>query len=363
MTELSNHENEPSLELRKELAEKQLEIEFYKRAAFSMQAQIKEILSSIPLGLIALGEDDLIDATNQHLRTLFQYEAKELIGKSVQMLIQDIDITNRNRFESTGRKKTGELFPVELFINEVELQKKRSLFIHVSDLSTRLALEQFRANLVSTVSHDLRTPLTAMSSVLGLLRDGEYGEISESGERAVQLALISGKYMESILTNILDAQKLDSDSISLNVTETTCCAVVETSLSICQQMAQAHGISITKSVEDRSISVDEDRFVQVLVNVITNAIKFSPPGGEIQIQVYANLQSVFFEVSDEGPGIPEDMEYLIFNKFWQLHQTRENKSGFGLGLAIAKALLALHNGSISVHNRPIGCSFLIQIPI
>ena len=220
-------------------------------------------------------------------------------------------------------------------------------------------------SLVSMISHDLRTPLTTMRSVLTTVQDGLYGALNEDGSQAVNWALVSSDHMNSILANVLDVEKLDSVGLVPDKTETSSGKIVNEAVSLCRLYAEEAEVELTANTESSLFHADEAKMIRILVNLITNAVKFSPPGGKVQVESHLNGIEIEFKVKDQGPGIAEEMQEAIFNRFQQAGLSkRRGKAGFGLGLAISKAFAEMHGGRLWVESDgKNGSVFVLRIPL
>lgn len=329
--------------------------------------QVSKILSSIPLGLAVVDSQGTIEATNVQLRELFEYEAAELFGKPLSLLFPDL---GELKVESSARKlsgriKSGEMFFAEVSINEIDSQDGRRFCVHVKDVSEKQRMLEYKMNLASMVSHDLRSPLTTMGAVLTSIEDGTYGRLSDDGIQAVKWALVSSSYMNSVLANILDAERIDSAELTLASGKTSTGRIVDRALQLCKLYADELGIELESEVNDIVFYADEARLVRILVNLISNAVKFSPPSQSVRIESGLSGIKIFFRVIDRGPGIPEHLQSIIFDRFQHISKSgRDSKAGFGLGLSISRVFARLHDGEISVKSRTgQGTTFELTFPL
>lgn len=333
--------------------------------------QVNSILASMPLGLAILDEAGNIEATNLQLRQMLGSEARDLFGKSIKTIIPELDIEKLDSSSGTSaphRNKAltaeGKSISVELSVNEIFKDGKK-LFLHIKDISEAEKLLEYKMSLVSMISHDLRTPLTTMRSVLTTVQDGLYGALNEDGSQAVNWALVSSDHMNSILANVLDVEKLDSVGLVPDKTETSSGKIVNEAVSLCRLYAEEAEVELTANTESSLFHADEAKMIRILVNLITNAVKFSPPGGKVQVESDLNGIEIEFKVKDQGPGIAEEMQEAIFNRFQQTGLSkRRGKAGFGLGLAISKAFAEMHGGRLWVESDgKHGSVFVLRIPL
>lgn len=352
----------------KQLAKQQAEhIVVLGRNIEQNRKRLRNILTSIPLGLIVVDEKDEIQAVNPQVQEIFQFESDELVGRHVSFLfpeLKEIGLTQKPLKTSAVRKST-EAFTVEIIVNHFEERGQKSKFIHLQDITERYRLEQLRKDLVAMVSHDLRTPLTAIQGTLTMLEQGVYGDLRDNGTRAIDRAQQSTDYLIGLVKDLLDSAKLESGTIEIEFSETTSGKVVEKAVETSRVQAKNRGVEIVTDFTNDIFMGEEDRVVQVLINLITNAIKYSPEEGKIFVNAGLEGTSVKFSVKDQGPGIPKEMQTRVFERYQQLNQPSETqRKGFGLGLAICKALIEGHKGKIWVESEAgKGSKFCFTIPM
>lgn len=345
------------------------QIEQYRYTQAQTQKKMSTILSSIPLGLAIVDEDNVIEATNTQLRQLFGYDSRELVGKPISLLFPDAekiqDISAPGKL--LGRFKNGQTFNAEISVNEIGTEEARRLCVHVKDISESARMLEYKMNLASMVSHDLRTPLTTMYSVLSSINNSLYGQLSEDGIEAVNWAMLSSDYMQTLLENVMDAEKIDATEITIEPVETSTGKVVRKALQLCKLYADALKVELVSDFTNDTFYADETRIVRILVNLISNAIKFSPEGESVRVEAGLDGVNVVFRVIDRGPGVAEDLREKIFDRF-QIGSAGSKKAGFGIGLSISRTFAELHGGSISVESctdsgKRQGSTFTLTIPL
>lgn len=328
------------------------------------QSKTREILTSIPLGLLVVNDQQRIEALNKLVEEFFGYQSEELVSQKISVLLPDLIRleVNPKPVQVLGRRKNGETFPAEIFVNECDSQLN---FVHVQDITERARLERLRQDFVAMVSHDLRTPLTSLRGFLTMVDEGAYGEISAQGHRAVERAQSSADFLISLVVDLLDAEKIENGDFEPEYQETTSGTVVDRAMYAIQGAAKAADVTVEKEVTNDVFWADEDRIVQVIVNLAGNALKFSPAGSVVTISAGLEGAGVVFRVRDRGPGIPKALQSAIFERYRQLNQPKETKKrGFGLGLAICKALVEKHNGRLWVQSEEgKGSTFCFSIPL
>ncbi len=326
--------------------------------------RVKTILYGIPLGLLIVNKQQRIEVVNKLIHHLFEYRQDELVGQRLSLLFPELNVIDPNAKgqKALARKKSGETFPAEIYVNMYDNMLD---VVHVQDITERHRLEKLRQDFLAMVSHDLRTPLTSIRLFLQMCEQGSYGDMSPNGQRAVARAESSAELLISMVNDLLDAEKIDSGDFQPDLQQTSTNTVIDRAIYASQGAAKAGDVTLDKEVTNDVFNADEDRIVQVLVNLIANAVKYSPPGSTVTVLGGIDGTRVVLRVRDQGPGIPKHMQSAIFERYRQLDQPKATKRrGVGLGLAICKTLVEKHKGTIWVESEEgKGSTFCIAIPL
>lgn len=227
----------------------------------------------------------------------------------------------------------------------------------------RRALSQVKDDFVAVVSHELRTPLTSINGALRLVNSGMTGPLPEQAAELTGLAQRNGERLQYLINDLLDFSKLSSGKMTL--TPVNCCLndIIDEALQGNHPMAEEKGVSLRNAGKGPlPVLVDPLRMRQLLDNLISNAIKFSPAGGQVRVVTEHTRQGLQLTVSDQGEGIPDAFAGRLFERFSQAeHGTMRACGGTGLGLAICKELTELMGGRIGFYNRN-GAHFWIELP-
>jgi signal transduction histidine kinase/ActR/RegA family two-component response regulator len=232
------------------------------------------------------------------------------------------------------------------------------------DISEAKKVERIKNEFVATVSHELRTPLTSIRGALGLLEGGILGALDEATLEIVRIARTNSDRLIRLVNDMLDLQKIEAGKLELAWREATVRSLVDTSVDSVRGMAEEAGVTIrVGAIADLYVKVDVDRMVQVLTNLLSNAAKFSPRGGEVVVRAVAAESRIRLEVVDRGPGIAPELLPRLFQKFQQLDASdKRAKGGTGLGLAISRAIVEELGGTIGVSSSAgEGSTFWIEI--
>ena len=236
------------------------------------------------------------------------------------------------------------------------------------DITQRRKVEKLKDEFISTVSHELRTPLTSISGSLGLIAGGVVGKLPEKATTMITIAQRNSDRLVRLINDLLDVQKLAAGKVKLNLKPIAVTPFIKKSIELNQGFALSYSINYrfnNQLQKEVYIKGDEDRLLQVMANLLSNAAKFSPPERNVVICISeASNRSVLIQVKDQGPGIPKQFHSNIFEKFSQADSyTKRSKGGTGLGLSICKSIVDLHDGEIGFETGPgIGTTFYFQIP-
>ncbi len=240
-----------------------------------------------------------------------------------------------------------------------------SYFCVVHDITARKQVERMKQEFVDMVSHDLRTPLMATEGFLDLLTDGFYGELPDKLVRRTTFIKADVSRLINLVNSLLDLEKMEAGKLQSIKEKIEVSSLIERALSSIKVIADKRNITLKTDTKCATIYADADQIVQVLVNLLANAVKFSPPDSSITIRGIETLSHFEFYIKDEGRGIPKDKLDKIFNRFEQVSiSDARDKKGTGLGLAICKAIVDAHGGEIGVVSEEgKGSTFFFKIPL
>jgi two-component system, NtrC family, sensor histidine kinase KinB len=222
-----------------------------------------------------------------------------------------------------------------------------------------LALEeqkQWRTDFTNLLVHDLKNPLSVVSVTLSLILSGRLDKVPDGQKGRLERAQRSTKEALDLVDNLLDIEKLEVGALRLVPTSSDLPALLNTSIESVRSLAEVFDIQLTASIADNlpTLKLDQALVQRVVQNLLTNAIKFTPQQGSIQLETKTNGQSVLVSVVDTGPGVPPEQRERIFDKFVQLQGTE--RRGAGLGLTFCKLAVEAHGGRIWVEESPTGGS-------
>lgn len=243
----------------------------------------------------------------------------------------------------------------------------RGVTVLSRDISERKKTEQLKNEFISVVSHELRTPLTSIIGSLAMLDGGVAGQLPLQAKTLIAIAYRNSDRLIRLINDILDMEKIASGKMVFDCKVYEVMALVRRSLQINHGYAEQYGVRLvlTEVLPGAQVYVDGDRFEQVLSNLFSNAAKFSPSGGMVEICVYQLDTMVRIAVQDSGPGIPPEFRLRVFEKFAQADSSdTRQKGGTGLGLSICKEIISRMNGTIDFISEPgKGTTFFFDLPL
>ena len=245
----------------------------------------------------------------------------------------------------------------------VHLQLRRQQRELETMLAQQRELENMRDSMVHMIVHDLRAPLTAVFNYLDLVREQEAGFIAPESMQNLDFAMKASRWMVQMVNVLLDASKIESGQMTLRRVECDVGDVVSDAIDAIRSLADEKNV-LYQSSHVRA-AVDRDAIARVVQNLVTNAVKLTPPGGDVRISLQTKDESLRVEVSDHGPGIAAEHHPKIFEKFGQLDtNVRQSIPSSGLGLYFCKLAVEAHGGIIGVNSEVgQGSTFWFELPL
>ncbi|BAY11238.1 PAS domain S-box protein [Calothrix sp. NIES-2098] len=233
------------------------------------------------------------------------------------------------------------------------------------DITELQKVEQIKSEFISIVSHELRTPLTAIRAALGLLNSGIYDQKPEKSKQMIEVAAVESERLVRLVNDILDLERLESGRSVLKKTTCEAADLIQQAVAGVKAIAKQQNISFDIHPTNAQVWAAADAIIQTLTNLLSNALKFSPPNSTITISVEQQTDRVQFQIRDRGRGIPADKLELIFGRFQQVDASdSRDKGGTGLGLAICRSIINQHSGKIWAESTlGAGSTFFFTLPL
>ena len=342
-------------------------------------AKLAAIIESSDDAIISKTLESVITSWNDSAKRIFGYDAKEMIGESIYKLIppdrkeEEPHILNRlkngervEHFETKRLTKYGKLIDVSLTISPVKDNKGNIIGLSkiARDITTQKLEEQRKNDFVAMVSHELKTPLTTISSYVQLLLAKSKIEGDEFRTNALTRTHVQTKKMVSMIHDFLSIARLDDGKITLHQSVFELHPLIEEVVEDAKILSVKHEILIT-DCEEITLYADRDKIGQVLNNLLSNAIKYSPTGGKIILGCIKINNEVKIFVKDEGVGISLADQKQLSQRFFRSDNERlKGVSGFGIGLYLVSEILRFHHSKIELESvENIGSTFFFLLPI
>jgi len=336
-----------------------------------------------PIAVFELDRKGTILDMNPAAEHTFGYSSSELVGRNlVQTLIpQDEPALDKRWWADFAARKHPEAgirarclrrdgleivceYSLTPLVNE--FNDLTSVIAQSRDITQQQEAERLKKEFTSTLSHELRTPLTSIIGSLQLINSGMFGNLDREVAELTGVAERNAQRLLDLINDILDIERIESGGFSLQPEEIALDELIRESLVLNRAFAERFGVRIALRTEPPRVfvHVDRKRLLQVMTNLISNAAKFSPEGGQVELSASCADTRVVVSVEDRGPGIPEEFRGRIFSRFAQADSAlTRKKGGTGLGLAICKRLIEMMGGEISFADRDGGgTSFSFALP-
>ena len=359
----------------------------------TQKSRMESIIRSMNDGLIILDEQEKIVLVNDSSTQILNLDEEQLVGKRLSALEENSKVIRelsnslrhdtvhsserskdmedeRHSFLKVDRGEGKKAFYTKEIIKVYsdEVQKRFSGYIIIlKDITSFKESNDAKSKFIAVVSHELKTPLSALNMSLMLLRDDRFGLLSPDQEKITASMKQEVHRLVNMVTELLDLSKVESGKINLDKKSVSPAVLMEYAIAPVQAKFEEKGIEIVKHIDSNmpDILVDPEKISWVLINFMTNAIRYSPRNSKVILEAQQREDEIEFVVYDFGPGIPKQDISRVFNKFVQLSTNgSKNKNGLGLGLAISKEVVEAHGGAISVESElGKGSKFFFRIPI
>ncbi len=327
------------------------------------EERVQTVIARMPVSVLICSVDSTIEYSNSRFEEMTALSNQQIIGRHISNCLPIKSIapsesifdqlkSNLNRVvEFLVRAADNRELCLEGTMSELVIFGQTKYLLVFLDTSERHELQRLRQAFVAMVSHDLRTPLTSIRGFFELTLMGAFGEFGDVGMQSAEKALNSTEMLIRFVSDLLDLEKLDTGAMTIEKSKISALALMQTATQAVSFVAAEKEIRLDTEIVSEQLLIwgDADRLIQVLINLVSNAIKFSEKSSAVRISAAVEESFVVFSVTDSGRGIPADMIESIFEKFVQV-ESRDGMrgKGSGLGLTICKLIVEAHGGQIGV---------------
>jgi PAS domain S-box-containing protein len=344
------------------------------------------LFASIGDGAITTDEFGTITRINKVGAEILGYKTSELIGKPFISTVKAEDLNGQlmtvidrpiTRAYLTGkpvsgkmcyRTKKGNLVPVSINVSPLMLDKRPIGAIEVfRDVTIEIEVDRMKSEFISLASHQLRTPLSAIKTYTHMLNDGYMGELNSTQKQSLETIISASNRMNELISTLLSITRIESGTIAVNLKRIKIDSVIDEIMPELNLMADTKGITLqVKVIGHAPTQIKTDSLIvkEVVTNLTTNAIKYTPDGGKVDLTIHPRKADVLIKVTDTGWGIPDTSQDKIFSKFFRgSNIIKRETSGTGLGLYLVKGLLETLGGKIWFDSKEgKGTTFSFTLP-
>jgi two-component system phosphate regulon sensor histidine kinase PhoR len=335
------------------------------------QRWVEAIYDGLQDGIMLVNSDEQVIAANGRAAALLGLAGDVQIGQRLMVLARDYELVDQFRIVMrTGERQLRTVYHslserfIDISVMPVETEGERFALVVLRDVTDLRRLELVRREFVANVSHELKTPLASIRALADTLEAGAVDDPEVSGEFLGRIVFEVDR-LNSLVEELLDLGRLESGRLSLDYRAISPATLIERTVGRLRHQIENAGLTIEIEADSnlRLATIDGARVEQVLINLIQNAIKFTPAGGSILVRATETESWLKIEVIDTGVGIHGDELPRLFERFYKSDRARRS-SGTGLGLAIAKHIVLTHGGHIGVKSAlGRGSTFTVELPM
>lgn len=348
------------------------------------ESRLKSVLENMISGVMMIDREGKIVLLNRSAEDILGFSSQELLGKKFDEAKQQYEFTQliQECFESREHIRDEMIFYypseriLEINLSSISITEDEwaGVLIVLHDITAVRRLERMRSEFVANVSHELKTPIAAVKGFAETLLAGALND-KETAQSFLQIIFDESERLNRLIGDILELSKIESKRIPLQFSPVDLHTFVGNCVHVMNSEARKKSIDLDMQVdEDMYMEADEDRLRQILINLLSNGINYTPEGGKVKVKVEPvtegsrtgmEYDKIRFTISDTGIGIPKKDLPRIFERFYRVDKARSRSSGgTGLGLSIVKHLVELHKGTIRVDSEVgMGTKFIIELPV
>jgi len=332
------------------------------RLANEEKSKLMTAFTSMTEGVLILNTEDKIEFVNQALSNILSEQYGDINGKTLMEAFRSVDLQKaflefkETRINVSREITLGNIEPVILNVSISAVQghpEEEKTMIVFHDVTRLKKLEKIRIDFVANVTHEIRTPLTAIIGYLETIKAGAINNINET-KKFIDIILKQAERLNRLVEDLLTISKIELNEIRFNFENVFLSDAVTNVISIVEKKATSKKITIENNMPEklRPVRADRDRLTQILVNVLDNAVKFTPESGKVIIAADETDAHSVVSIIDTGIGVPKDEIQRLGERFYRVDKTRSRDlGGTGLGLSIVKHLMIAHGGRMEIESQ------------
>lgn len=346
------------------------------------------IVDSSEDAIVSKDLNGIVKTWNKAAEAMFQYTAAEMVGQSIRTIIpaerqaEEDEVLSKIRagvpvshFETVRQRKDGSHVEISLSVSPVKAgdgriigasKIARDISVHKQLMRELAETSRVKDEFLATLSHELRTPLNAVLGYTQMLRSGNLPE--ERRGQVIEIIERNAQMLSQLVSDVLDVSSVVTGKLRLRLAGVDLRDIVASSIEIVQPSVDAKGLQVTLTAPETPLIVrgDADRLHQVFWNLLTNAVKFTPGGGRVDVTIARERNQARVDVTDTGIGVPPAFVQRLFERFTQVENGSQRESGgLGLGLSLVRYFVEAHGGraSASSPGEGQGSTFTVELPL
>ena len=369
------------------------------------QKNLEAIFDAVSIGMLLIDENMIVRRVNDAVRQMVRREYLQIINHPFGSALGCVNSTYNEKgcgySPACGacplRKAVKTVLDSEQAVNAVQIQPtlivsnekitpwlcinavpaaidgRRHVVVAINDITERRRTEEklketmeIKSQFISTVSHELRTPLACLKEAVAIVLDGVAGQINDKQRNFLDMAKRNIDRLARLINDVLDFQKLDSGKMKFNIRDNDVTEVIGEVYETMVPYAKEKCVHFSLELKDNlpRARFDSDKIIQILANLVDNAIKFTPEHGHVSVCAQHQGQDLVIRIRDTGMGIPKEALPKIFDRFYRVNRPGKQIQGSGLGLPIVKKIVTMHGGRIEVESKPDqGTTFTVFLPL
>ena len=344
------------------------------------KSQIEVIINSSPDGIVVCDHDNKVEIVNPTFTKKFSIESSQILGKELNLFFSELNyqIEKEKSVDNDQDDLVNERYKViskshdrcfhvlsSPFVDTNQKKKKGKLLIF-RDITQEEHIRRMKEDLTQMVVHDLKNPLSAIMAYIESITSGILGEVNDRQNNFLNRAYSNASLLLNMISDILDIYRMEEKAVVLRLAPKNITALIAKAISQLEGDLESKKISLIKDFDPVSVtSIDEDIMVRICINLLHNAIKYSPTNGTLHIKLFEQNGFIHVQIKDQGPGIPKHYHDQIFEKFIQVRDDNiHHRLSSGLGLTFCKLMVNAHKGEIWVESEVgKGSTFIFTLPV